>query len=394
MAMTDTVDTRFSLVTGGPFYRLQARLGLLGPNLLPPMRTALLYVAVAWIPLAIMTMLQGHAWSSALGERTFFLDYASYARFIIGIFMLMLMEPIADRRIAIIIRQFRDGGLVTPEEQQLFQSALDRADRRSSLAQAEYFLLITAYCASINAVYQYLTNTGGSWMGSIYQGDPTLTVAGWWVLLVSLPLFWFLILRWLWLFIVWTVLLRDLSQLNLRLVATHPDRSGGIGFLGMFPPTFASLAFALSCTAAAVVLQEVVFSRMSLNVVSALFALWVVLVMTVFVGPLAVFIPMLSRLKERALLEYGSLATNHNRAFQTKWVGSSPEERNALGAADFSSLADLAIGFEIIRSMGFVPADFNTVKALLLASSLPWLAIALTQIPLVELLATLAQLFL
>ena len=37
------------------------------------------------------------------------------------------------------------------------------------------------------------------------------TLAGWWTLLVALPLFWFLLGRWLWRFITWGLLLRDIA---------------------------------------------------------------------------------------------------------------------------------------------------------------------------------------
>ena len=45
--MTEDTDEKISLVIGGPFYRLQQSLGLLGANSLPPFSTALLFVAIA-----------------------------------------------------------------------------------------------------------------------------------------------------------------------------------------------------------------------------------------------------------------------------------------------------------------------------------------------------------
>lgn len=65
--MTDKADVKFSLVIGGPFYRLQERLGLLGPDLLPPLKTALFFALIAWLPLALLSMAQGTAWNEALG---------------------------------------------------------------------------------------------------------------------------------------------------------------------------------------------------------------------------------------------------------------------------------------------------------------------------------------
>ena len=58
--MTEATEANIPLVTDGPFYRLQQRLGLLGPDLLPSMRTALLSVAPGFVR------------NSAPGDQTFF----------------------------------------------------------------------------------------------------------------------------------------------------------------------------------------------------------------------------------------------------------------------------------------------------------------------------------
>lgn len=44
------------------------------------------------------------------------------------------------------------------------------------------------------------------------------------------------VLRWLWRFVVWGLLLRDLARLDLQLAVTHPDRVGGPGFISQYPP--------------------------------------------------------------------------------------------------------------------------------------------------------------
>lgn len=105
--MTDQMDVKFSLVIGGPFYRVQERLGLLGTDLLPPISTALLFALIAWLPPALLSMAQGTAWNEALGGgRAFFLDFGAYARFIVSIVMFVVMERFAEAHIAAIVRQF------------------------------------------------------------------------------------------------------------------------------------------------------------------------------------------------------------------------------------------------------------------------------------------------
>ena len=88
-----------------------------------------------------------------------------------------------------------------------------------------------------------------------------LTAAGWWCALVSSPVFWFLLLRWLWRHAVWGLLLRDLARLELRLVATHPDGAGGLAFIGQYPNAFAAFVFALSCVLGAAIARALLQGR-------------------------------------------------------------------------------------------------------------------------------------
>ena len=92
------------------------------------------------------------------------------------------------------------------------------------------------------------------------DGSLQLTFAGWWTLLIALPLFWFLLGRWLWRFVTWGLMLRDVARCDLRLVATHADRCGGLAFIGQYPNTYLLFAFALSTVVAATVLKHVVYS--------------------------------------------------------------------------------------------------------------------------------------
>lgn len=384
--MAEDSDTKFSLVSGGPFYRLQQRLGLLGPDLLPPVRTAFIFVALAWLPLLLLSAAQGAAWNESLGGEAFLLDYGAYARFIVAIVALVLMEGVAERHIGTIVRQFFDADLLTPEDRPRFVQALRRADRRSSSARAEAILLVLAYVAPLYPVYELLSVLPHSWLGSQIDGQIRLSPAGWWALLVSFPLMWFLMLRWLWRFVVWTILLRDLARLNLRLVATHPDQSGGLGFLGLFPSTFAPLAFVMSSVAASGALQTIMFAHTPPQALAWPFLGWLVLMIMIFVGPILVFTPLLSRFRRQALLKYGVFAGGHNRRFEEKWLHEHRHREDALGTPDISSLSDMGAVYAQVRSMRSIPAGRETFLPLFIAIGLPWFAILLTQVPLVKIM--------
>ena len=389
---SNTCTIPASLIIGGPFWHLQRRLGLLGPDQLPRTSTALLFAALAWLPPALLSVAQGSAWSAALGGRAFLLDPSPYARLLIGIVVLVITERIAKERGAVLVRQFTNAGLVPPEQLAGFATALQRANRLSSSPLAEAVILGLAYAASIIGVVVSLREVRESWGGTWVDEHVQLALAGWWVLLISLPLFWFLLVRWFWRFVVFIRLMWDISQLKLRLVATHPDRSGGIGFLGLYPLLFIGFVFAFSTVVASTALRLVLFANWPVKSVAGPFAALVVVALVFFVGPLAVFTPALLRLKRRAVLTYGALAAEHHRAFERKWLNRPPEAgAESLGAPEISSLADLISAVRSINDMRVIPAGKDTLMPLLIATAVPWLPVLATQVPLVELLKLVAK---
>ena len=55
--------TDFSLVQGGPLFQLWLRAGLVRPSMEMLARRIIVSAALAWLPLLILTLLSGHAFS-------------------------------------------------------------------------------------------------------------------------------------------------------------------------------------------------------------------------------------------------------------------------------------------------------------------------------------------
>ena len=136
-----------------------------------------------------------------------------------------------------------------------------------------------------------------SWLVTVGPEGARLTAAGWWCALVSSPLFWFLLLRWLWRHAVWGLLLRDLARLELRLVATHPDGAGGLAFIGQYPNAFAAFVLALSCVLGAAIARTLLQGELTTAAYGQLMAAWLVVVIILFGLPLLAFSSPLRRLK-------------------------------------------------------------------------------------------------
>jgi hypothetical protein len=235
----------FLIAHGGPYYDLQQRLGLLRERALNAGRRAAILVGISWgVPL-LLSALSGHAIGPA-ASRPFLLDLGAWARFLIAIGIFVLMERTIEERLRAHLHQFVRTPLVAPDAMPVAAQAVVRALRRRDLRLAEVICLVAAYAITLGGVWLALGADASSWIITVGPEGARFTAAGWWCVLVSSPLFWFLLLRWLWRHAVWGLLLRDLSRLELRLVATHPDGAGGLAFIGQYPNAFAAFVFALS----------------------------------------------------------------------------------------------------------------------------------------------------
>jgi hypothetical protein len=206
-----------------------------------------------------------------------------------------------------------------------------------------------------------------------------LTRAGYWYAFVSIPIFQFLLLRWYFRFFLWFQFLWRVSKLNLRLIATNPDRAAGLGFLGASTYAFGPILFAQGALLAGLIANRVLYlgeNLMSFKVEAAgLLAFIVVFVLS----PLIVFTPQLARTKREGLRDYGKLVTNYVRGFEEKWIGSRTSgKEELLGSGDIQSLADLGNSFTVVKEMRLTAFGWKDVTRLAMITAAPLLPLTLT----------------
>lgn len=379
------IPETLSLLQGGPTHRLQARLGLQAVDGLPTVRAGLIVAAFAWGPLAMLAAFDARNWNFQLGS-SFYTDFGTYARFLLAIFILIVTERLTDRRLNRLLASFAESGIVGVESRDDFLAMLAIADARTSSGRAELVMLLAAFGSTTASTLHTLQVNPDIWL-SAGEGIPgPLSLAGWWLMLVSMPLFHFLVIRWFWRFGVWTALLKKIASLPLQLVPTHPDKSGGLGFLTLLPVMFVPLAFSLSAVVASQALQEILFDGATFEVLRATAIAWVIFVLVISVGPLAVFSGPLIRLRERAILDYGELVARNNRQAERQ-LHSEDAERRVLDASTISAVADIAAGLDTIYSIKVLPVQLWSIVPLALSAIAPMIAVAAVQVPIQTILA-------
>jgi hypothetical protein len=208
-----------------------------------------------------------------------------------------------------------------------------------------------------------------------------------WYWMACMPLFRFLLLRWLWRLALWCVFLWRVSRLELRLVPTHPDRAGGLGYLELVHTEFTPLVLAISAVQSASLAQDIASGRITLDAIYPGVAFVLIADAVLFLGPLYVFSRKLWTCKVKGLSDYGGFAERYVNEFDRKWLGADPAPGEPLlGTADIQSLADLSNSVSIVRDMRLAAVSPSMLMYLAVAALLPLLPLALFKYPLGELL--------
>lgn len=384
MNPSDAPSPDFLIAHGGPFYELQRRLGLLHEHALNAGRRALIAVGLAWGMPLLLSLIGGTAWG-AEPERPYLLDLGAWARFFVAVGVLVLSERLVEQRLRIVQSQFLRAPLLAPDAQAEAATAVLRALRRRDSRLAEAVILVLAFLLPVAGAELKLDADPSLWLAwTDAESARHLTLAGWWCVLVSAPLFWFLMLRWLWRHLVWALLLRDVARLKLRLVATHPDGYGGLAFIGEYPNTFAAFVFATTCVVAAEALQAMLHGRLAPAAFPTAMGVWVAIVALLFTFPLTAFSGPLKRLKRETLHAMSAAATQQEREQERTVLG-----RNVAAAGEAEEPppgGDPAKTYAQVRKLGTLPVTKAALLPLGVAAILPLLAVGATQLPFKELL--------
>src|SRR5262249_25557382 len=148
----------------------------------------------------------------------------------------------------------------------------------------------------------------------------------------------------------------QISRVDLNLIPTHPDRCGGLAFLGKSSYAFGPVLFAQGALLAGVLASRVLYKGESLLSFKLQIGGFIGFFVLALLGPLLMFTPRLAQVRRQGLADYGVLAQRYVEAFQQKWVHCDPSRsEELLGAADIQSLADLGNSYALVRDMRPVP---------------------------------------
>ena len=377
---TNTIPRPFQLTKGGPLFRIQQFVGLIKHDEPFLKRMAILAALFTWLPLLILSEMQGLAFGHAVPV-SFLSDFSTYTRFLLALPLLILAENVIGPRIAETAAHFVKSGVVLEKDFQKFDGIIERGLRARDSILAEVLLVVIAYISSYVAFISMPSHIS-TWYRITTENRDSLTWAGYWLVLICTPLYQFLMLRWLWRLFLWFQFLARVRDLDLQLFPPHPDQAAGLGFVGEGQRFFGILLFAFSLGSTGVLAREIVYGGIPLKYFAPAIGTYVVVALIIIVGPLVVFTGTLIMTKRIGLHQYGTLATAYTGLFHKRWIlRQNPDNEPLLGTADIQSLADLGNSYGYVEKMTPLPVDIRTIIHLVIATLLPLTPLLLTVMP-------------
>jgi len=377
----------FSLVLGGPLFQMLRRAHLVDDALMLVRQRIVVMSLFCWLPLLGLSALEGQMLAGSVAV-PFLYDLETHVRFLVVVPLLVIAELVVHRRMRFLIRQFLERKLIPESAMARFDAAIASAFRLRNSALAEVLLIVLVYGVGVLIVWRhYMALDAATWYATPSADGSMLSLAGTWFGYVSLPVFQFLLLRWYFRLFIWARFLWQVSRIDLSLIPTHPDRTGGLGFLAGTAFAFMPVLVAHGALLAGNLANRIFHLGAALPDFKFEILIMVVLLLGIVLGPLLVFAPQLAQAKRTGSREYGTLAQRYVREFDAKWLrGGAPPDEPLVGSGDIQSLADLGNSLEPLQGMRIAPVNRDTILRLAAATLAPLLPLALTMMPLEELL--------
>jgi hypothetical protein len=394
MSDADAQRLNFDLVGGGPLYEIWRRTRLCDGDFRLMHRRALAAMALAWLPLLLLSAIEGRAWGTT-SAMTFLQDFEVHARMLVAVPLFMLAEVWAHRDLPPLVRRFVLDGLITPNARPRFDAAIDSATRLRNSVVAELLLIAFVYAVGVAVLWrtQFALDVN-TWYASAGSGELRPTLAGRWMAFVSMPIFLFLFARWCFRLLIWTRFLWQVSRMDLDLEAAHPDGMAGLRFVTITERAYRPILLALGAVLSGMIANRILHTGARLMDFKLEIVGTVALLLFLVLGPMLVFSPKLRSTRRRAIAEFGALGQRYAREFRQKWTGGTATGEAFLGSADIQSLADLHNAYLVVEEIPIIAFRVRDLALPTLTVLLPLAPLLLTTFSVEQLLDQLGRMLL
>ncbi|HEY1814156.1 MAG TPA: hypothetical protein VGG74_17515 [Kofleriaceae bacterium] len=352
---------------GGPFVRALAGIHLTDAH--GHVRWGWI-VAIVWVP-----MLAGALVSSFVPALDPIVrDPVMHVRIVIALPIVLVAERLLDTRC--------DGAIARVREERIVDDArLDAIVVRGERLR-DMWIVELAIAVAVALIGQ--AELWGAWSRAGLLGARSVTnrgsFAAVWCLGVALPLFQFVVARWLWRWIAWCYVVVRFARRPVDLDALHPDRAAGLSVLASPVDAFAlAVAGIGSVASAAWIMQLHDQTTTAADIGSTFFTLFAAIVI-VAVGPLFAFAPQLYEARRRDAGDCHVLARAFADEFRRRWIAErvdDPERR----ATEIQALANLGDVYKTANGTRLYPFGARTIVTLWTGALVPMVPIVFATAP-------------
>ncbi len=372
----------------GSFYgRVLGKLGIGGNSMKVQFARVLFFLVICWLPLAVITLFRHNFWTGHVTD-SFISNFDTQTRFLVSLPIFILAERIISPKLALTLNQFLTSGIVRKEDVGVFNQIIEKKSAFLRSARTDLVVLLICYVQTVFVIFYQKDYTSLlSWQTYIDEGVTRLNVAGIWSTLISRPILLFLFYRWLLRIIVWGVILKKISALDLDLYAIHPDQCGGLGFLGYSIRNFSPIAFAISATVAGNMADLVLSGQSHVMNLRMPAALYLIFILILFTLPLMSFAGKLIYARERTIHDIYNYTNGMYRELRKKIAkGYEKVTDEDLSSPYFSTVADMNAVVGDALKIKFLPFTIKDLVPLVVTAAIPFLFVVLLEQPLTELI--------
>ena len=339
----------------------------------------LVLTGIAWLPLVVLTLIDGTFYTSEL-TMPFINDLTPFVRGLIVIPMLVMADNLIEPMMARVLKYLKTSGVVADSEQECLSSAAEKMARQmnSKLLQIILLVLVLAVSWILQTGYVDMWKEDGvtSWMLELENGGVDETLAGSWFLLVTSPLVSFLLYRWIWRFFVWSKFLYRVSRMKLELYASHTDLAAGLGTIGVNHALFSILFLIMATLVSSELAGNILYEGDKLVDVKQLVIVFIAISLVVLFTPLLFFTNKLIHVKYKALYTYGKLQNQVSGDFHRHWI--TEKTKKMVDSMQPSAMADYSAVYENVNNMRIIPITMKIIIAVAALILVPFLPLALT----------------
>ena len=340
----------------------------------------LMLCGVAWLPLVVLTLIDGTFITDDI-TIPFVKDVVPYVRGLIAIPLLVMADNIIEPMMSRILKYLHTSGVVPDSEQVHLNNAVDKMTYLMNTKWIQLILVILvvlmSWAMQADYVDMWTERDVTSWALQLENGKVDETLAGTWFLLVTTPMVSFLLYRWVWRFIAWSIFLYRVSRMKLELYASHTDLAGGLGIVGAGQALFGIVFLILATSISSELASNILYEGDTLVNVKQVALVFIVISIVVIAIPLLFFTKKLIPLKRKALEEYGALQQQISRDFHHHWINDEGEKM--VDSMQPSAMADYSAVYDIVSTMRIVPLNPKAILFLVGMLLLPFLPLALTE---------------